>query len=195
NISLLKGKIIHKILENGIPKKDKELHQKLEQAYFQFEVFDDELQEQLQTEIPKLLRSFSQSPFAQRIFSASRWKNEISLTMKLSEDYFTGTLDRIFLNSNGYWEVADFKTNNIRESEVKKTGEKYLMQMKSYAMLMAQLFPGQTDFPVSLYFLVPEREFSRAFSSRQIKEIKQEFTQLINQIKQYYPFGEKGVEE
>ncbi|MCB0298226.1 MAG: PD-(D/E)XK nuclease family protein, partial [Calditrichaeota bacterium] len=61
-------------------------------------------------------------------------------TMRLGGDYLTGTLDRIYRTAEGHWEVADYKTNNIRAAQVAEAGEKYMMQMKSYAMLMAQLF-------------------------------------------------------
>ncbi len=191
NISLLKGKIIHKILEDGLPANEKALQEALEQAFFLYEVFDEELQEQLREEVPELLGPFSQSEFAHRIFSAPDYRTEITLTMRLGEDYFTGTLDRVYVNPVGEWEVADYKTNNITAAEVEQTGQKYLMQMKAYAMLLAQLVPEQSAYPVTLYFLKPGKTFARTFTPGNIREIQNEFLELIREIKRLYPFGEE----
>ncbi len=190
-LSLLKGKIVHQILEDGVPEDDAEMAEQLALAYFQYEVFDREEQEKLNAEIPELLFPFAQSEFARKIFSPAEWKIEISLTMRLGEDYFTGTLDRIFCNPDGTWEVADYKTNNVRAGEVETAGEKYLMQMQSYAMLMAELFPEQENFPVTLYFLKPQKEFTRVYSQDDVRETREDFLALIRQIKEYYPFSDR----
>jgi len=196
SMSLVKGKIVHKILEDGIPGSDAEMLARLEQCFFTYEIFDPGDQQTLKTEVPALLQPFAGSEFAQKIFSAGEWKTEITLTMRLvgdsfgEEDYLTGTLDRIFRNPAGEWEVADYKTNNITAAEVEKTGQKYEMQMKTYALLLAQLFPDQPAYPVSLYFLLPEKEYQKVYSPAEVQEIYREFAGLVARIKEYYPFGE-----
>jgi RecB family exonuclease len=115
--------------------------------------------------------------------------------MRLGSDYLTGTLDRLFRNTAREWEVADYKTNKITVSEVKKIGRKYEMQMQTYALLTAQLFPGQSAYPVSLYFLLPEQEYRIVYTPEDVKNIYIEFTEIIEQIKQYYPFGERLLGE
>lgn len=190
-MSLVKGKIVHKILEEGIPGSDAVMLERLEQCFFTYEIFDAQDQQTLKTEVPALLKPFANSAFAQKIFSAGEWKTEITLTMRLAEDYLTGALDRIFRNPAGDWEVADYKTNNITAAEVVKTGQKYEMQMKTYALLLAQLFPNQPAYPVSLYFLLPEKEYQIIYSPAEVQEIYKEFAGLIARIKEYYPFGER----
>jgi ATP-dependent helicase/nuclease subunit A len=194
-MSLVKGKIVHKILEEGIPANAADLQSRLEQCFFLYEIFDEDQQKELGDEIPRLLNPFAQSDFAKKIFSAGEWKIEISLTMRLGSDYLTGTLDRLFRNIAGEWEVADYKTNNITAGEVAKTGKKYQMQMQTYALLTAQLFPGQPAYPVSLYFLLPEKEYRIVYTPEDVKKIYKEFTEIIEQIKEYYPFGEKLLGE
>ncbi len=193
SLSLLKGKIVHKILEDGLPKNDAAILEKLEAAFFQYEIFDPGEQADFQREIPALLRPFIDSGFAKKVFSAGDSKTEISLTMRLGDDFFTGTLDRIFRNAAGHWEVVDYKTNNIAAKKVEETGAKYLMQMKAYALLMARLFPRQPAFRVTLYFLKPQKIFERVYSRRDVANIRREFTGMIAQIKQLYPFGEKLI--
>ncbi len=192
SLSLLKGKIVHKILENGLPSHKTAILERLEAAFFQYEIFDPADQQDFRREITDLLLPFIQTQFAQNIFAAAESRAEISLTMRLGEDFLTGTLDRIFKNADGAWEVVDYKTNNVQtESEIKKAGEKYLIQMQAYALLMAQLYPEQPEFRVSLYFLKPQQTFARDYSRKNIRQIREKFTGLITQIKKLYPFGEQ----
>lgn len=190
SLSLLKGKIVHKILEDGLPASQAAILDRLETAFFQYEIFDPADRQDFRREITDLLLPFIQTQFAQNIFAAPESRVEISLTMRLGEDFLTGTLDRIFKNADGTWEVVDYKTNNVRTaSEVKKAGEKYLVQMQSYALLMSQMYPEQPAFPVSLYFLKPQRLFARSYSREDIRQIREKFSDLIAQIKKMYPFG------
>ena len=191
NLSLLKGKIVHKILEEGLPVNQEEIAEKLEKAFFYYEVFDPREQGILKEDIPALIGNFAQTEFAKTIFGAAEWKVEISLTMRLGGDYLTGTLDRIYRTAEGHWEVADYKTNNIRAAQVAEAGEKYMMQMKSYAMLMAQLFPGQGSYPVSLYFMKPQQEYRQLFTPAHVQDIQEEFLGLIKRIKQNFPYLER----
>lgn len=115
--------------------------------------------------------------------------------MRLGSDYLTGTLDRIFCNAAGEWEVADYKTNNITAKEVAKTGKKYEMQMQTYALLTAQLFPNQSAYPVSLYFLLPEKEYRIVYTPEDVQKIYKDFANIVERIKEYYPFGEKLLGE
>ena len=190
-LSLLKGKIVHKMLEDGLPADEGELLARLDDAFFQYEIFDEEERTDFRREIPALMLPFIASDTAQEIFGAAAFHNELSLTMRIADDFFTGTLDRVYQNGSGEWEVIDYKTNNIKAAEVQKTGEKYGMQMKGYALLLAQVFPEQTDYRVRLYFLKPQRMFEQVFSPADVDAIKNEFAGIIAQIKQFQPFGDK----
>lgn len=191
HVALLKGKIVHKLLETGLPESPAAMDDRLEQAFFHYEVFDPELQKEMKEEIPDLIRRLGDSDFARQVFAPAEWKAEISLTMKLGKDFFTGTLDRIFRNGEGIWEVVDYKTNRVSAARVAATGADYHMQMESYALLIARLFPGQPRYPVSLYFLFPGVPYQQVYSPRDIERIETRFTGLIEDIRQYYPFGTK----
>lgn len=193
NISLLKGKLVHRVLEEGVPLHPAEVERRLNQALFQFEVFDEETQADLRREIPPLILRFAASADAAEFYAAAQWKSEVSLTMRLGEDYFTGTLDRIFQNEQGAWEVLDYKTNHISAGEVRKTAQKYRMQMESYALLVARLFPGQSQYPVTLYFLHPGAAHREVFTPAQIEKIENKFAGLIAEIKQFHPFNPMNI--
>lgn len=195
NLSLLKGKIVHKILEDGLPPNRDAIMEGIEKAFFYYEVFDPDEQEFLKQDITELIVAFATTDFARKIFSAREWKTEITLTMKLDNDFLTGTLDRIYLSDQGIWEVVDYKTNNIDASDIEKTSEKYQLQRETYAMLMAQLFPQQNIYPVTLYFMKPQQPYPRPprnhFKLLDVNAVKKEFIELIKEIKQNFPYLER----
>jgi len=126
------------------------------------------------------------SPEGQRILFAEEGRNEVSLTMRLGGDYFTGTIDRMFLNESGIWEAADYKTNCISAGQVKSESEKYKWQVEAYALLLSRLHPKQEVYPVSLYYLNPDRVFRQEFSKPDIDRIKLNFEDIILEIKKKY---------
>jgi ATP-dependent helicase/nuclease subunit A len=189
SLGMLKGKIVHKILENGITEDRGELLARLDDVMFQYEIFDAEQQRDLINEIPDMLLRFAATALAKEVFTAPAFHNELSITMSLGDDFFTGTVDRIYKTAGGNWEVIDYKTNHITAEAVEQVGKKYEMQIKGYALLMSRAFPGQTHYTVRLYFLNPGKAYEVRFTPAQIEAIYDEFLSIVGEIKRYKPFG------
>lgn len=188
NLTLLKGKIVHTLLETAWPAAEADIKKRLRDVFYQYEIFDPETKHRLESEIPPMINRFYQSDQAKRIWNAAESKAEVSLTMQLGEDFFTGTLDRIFVNESGLWEVADYKTNAISADKTIATAGKYRMQFRSYALLLSRLYPDQQEFPVSFHFLNPDTRHQEVFHHSDIHDIEKEFLDIITKIKQYFPF-------
>lgn len=181
---LLKGKLIHRFLE--LHREEADADELIDRLLFEYDIFDLELQAQFRRELKSARQKISNSQCGQKIISATEARNEVSLTMRLAGDYFTGTLDRLYRNSEGLWEVADYKTNNIRAGQVQEAGAKYDWQIKAYALLLSRLYPQQQVFPVTLYFLKPDSEYRKIFDLPQIEEIEAFLIETIAEIKQRF---------
>jgi len=184
--SLVKGKIFHRFLELSTQKQMDE-QELLERIFFEFEVFDDSKRQQLKKEIHELKDKMYASEQGRAILQTSQARNELTVTMRLGNDFFTGTIDRIIKNEEGLWQVVDYKTNRIQAAQVAETAQKYDWQMRGYALLLSQLFPQQKVFPVMLYFVHPARLYQIVYSRDEIAVIKREFENLIEKIKRTYP--------
>lgn len=67
--------------------------------------------------------------------------------------YYNGIIDGLVQNTDGEWEIWDWKTNNIvvqKEREEKK--EYYSLQMKLYIYILMYLYPNQQKFRARLLF-------------------------------------------
>lgn len=184
--SLLKGKIVHRYLElQGESMLNED--QLIGQILFEYDVFDAALQKQFKEDILELSVRMAKSDTGKKIIQAKEARNEISITMRLGADYFTGTLDRIYRNDHNEWEVVDYKTNRIRADQLKEEGEKYKWQIKAYALLLSRLYPDQEKYPVSLYFLLPDRLYNKVFTKQEVEETAILFLDTIEEIKDKIP--------
>ena len=109
------------------------------------------------------------------------------MTICLSKDYLTGTLDRIYLDASGNWQVVDYKTNRIVTHKVEQESLRYELQMQAYALMMQKIYPEQKKYSVSLYYLHPDKIFSQTFTDSGLLEIEHSFLEIIAQIKQTFP--------
>ncbi len=183
---LLKGKIVHRYLEL-MPQAVISDRQLIEQILFEFEVFDAALQRRFFEELLQIREQVTQSETARRIVYADEAQNEAGITIRLGKDYLTGTLDRIFRNEAGNREVADYKTNRISAAQVKQESGRYELQMQAYALLLSKIYPGQPEYPVSLYFLHPDTLFTKRFTPAELTEVEADFNKIIQQIKKEFP--------
>jgi ATP-dependent helicase/nuclease subunit A len=169
---LLRGKVLHRYLEL-YP------HGEIDHLFMEYEIYTQTIKQ----EIIRLIKTIAQSSHIHRFFSTHDFKTEIPVTMSVNRDYLTGTLDRIFLNEDGIWEIVDYKTNRITANQVEQIRMRYRWQMDIYALLISRLYPEQERVPITLYFIEPDEIFSREYNKEQIYRIYQEVAEIIHNIK------------
>jgi len=129
----------------------------------------------------------------QSILNAREIRNEVSLTMQLGDDFFTGTIDHMQKDQQGSWQIIDYKTNRISGSQLEQAGKEYEIQIQSYALLLSHLYPGQKSYRVSLYFLAVDKLYEQEFSLKEVQNIKTRFTKIIDEIKRKYPVNSSSL--
>jgi len=187
--ALLWGKVVHRFFqlwaEQG--QADSDL---IDSIFYDFDIFEPPTQQRFTENLKELKNKVERSEQARRIVFAAKGCSEQSVLMRLGDDYFTGTIDRMFLNDQGDCEIVDYKTNRIPASRIPEHAAKYEWQMKSYALLLSRLYPDQKAFPVSLYFLHPDRMHRKTFHRNEIAQIADEIQKIIAEIKRTFPIGE-----
>jgi ATP-dependent helicase/nuclease subunit A len=179
DIAILKGKLLHRYLQ-FFPASDSD------RWLFDLEISDDQLIREFREDLTRLGDKIGQSPVLQRVFSAKNFKNEVKILMPLDADFIVGTLDRIFQNETGHWEVLDYKTNRIRAGQVELLLDKYAIQIETYALLLSHLYPHQPQYVVNFYFTEPDIYHPIRFQPEAMPDIKQKFTGIISEIRQRF---------
>jgi ATP-dependent helicase/nuclease subunit A len=184
DLAIIKGKVIHKYLEL-FPNVD------LDNLLFDFEILNPDFRTELKKELLVFEQRLKESPFLFSILNAKEFKNEISITMKLGDSFLTGTIDKMFKNQNGLWQVVDYKTNKIGTRQIANTAESYRTQIEVYALLLSSIFPEQDNYIITLYFIQPDDNFQKDFKKDELLEIENKLLQTIKEIKKYYPYTDK----
>ena len=70
---------------------------------------------------------------------------------------------------------------------------RYTVQMEIYALLLANVFPEQHAYKIGLYFVYPDKLSSHEYKPAQIKIMEKRYEQMIETIKQFYPYTSKSV--
>jgi ATP-dependent helicase/nuclease subunit A len=177
--ALLKGKLLHRYLQ-FYPR------QEIEHWLFEFEISDQNLIQELKQEIQELAGRIQNSPFIRRVLAAGKSHNEVKVFMQLDTDFITGTLDKLFQNENGQWEILDYKTNRIDPAQVPEVMERYRLQTQTYALLLAHLYPRQAEYAVNFYFTHLDLYHPTVFTSSDIPGLKQNFIKIIREIKNHF---------
>jgi len=186
DLAIIKGKVMHKYLEL-YPNTD------LENLLFEFEILNPNFTNELREDLSIFEERLKNSKFLSEILNAKKYKNEVAVTMKLEDNFLTGTIDKMYKNENGLWEVVDYKTNRINSDQIASAAKSYKIQIEVYALLLSSIFPGQDSYVVTLYFIQPDDYYQKIFTNDELIEVENKLLQTIGKIKQYYPYTKKSI--
>ncbi len=182
--ALLKGKIVHRFLELLASVTDES--ELIERILFEFEVYEARLQQRFREELAAVAQLVRKSDEARAIVFAEQARSEVTMTMRLGRDLLSGTIDRLYRNAEGLWEVVDYKTNRIEPDQIDNEASKYEWQIHIYALMLSKLYPKQKKYPVRLYFLHPNRFWIHTYSLEELASIEKKLKKIILEIKETY---------
>jgi ATP-dependent helicase/nuclease subunit A len=184
--ALLRGVLLHKLMES-YPAIN------INQLLDEVDLSDDQIKERLFKELSDLVKQIDKSHVIKSSLEARDHKNEVGIIKQIGSDFITGTLDRIYKNEQNQWIVLDYKTNHINSGEVPFTAEQYQIQIETYALLIASVYPEQETYPIGLYFIYPDVIHSEVFDKDRLSTVEEKFEKVIQEIKQYYPYTDHPV--
>ena len=174
------GRLVHSILEKEIPLENLD-------SYFSsdknFDGSSIEFNKAGLRNIKNTLSDFFQSKTYHEIKKYKDYKNEFEIYVK-DEDYFLhGIIDKIVFNNNKII-IFDYKTDDIKVTDVEKRGDYYLMQLKFYLYIASKLFKGFDNFEGNLVFIKhPENPVTVSFDNTKIQMLQTEIKSIINSLR------------
>jgi len=123
-----------------------------------------------------------------KILKSGNLRLEETITRKFRNDYFTGTLDLLVEDENGF-HIFDYKTNRL-DKGMDKIYSDYEIQMKFYASLCSELKPEQESFDVTIIFTREEGKYlTKNYSRKEIEDFENDLEGMIQKIKSIEPTG------
>ena len=160
----LKGSVIHSILqeETGEENLDKALDGLLKNQYFdKSEKLSDP--EKFSTDIKNDLQNLYSSSFFKRIKECKNYKNEFELYTLEGEYFLYGIVDKLIIEDEKVL-ILDYKTDNIRETEIDEESKKYADQLHFYSFIVKKLFPAKKVETILLFVKHPEKPVIKGVS-------------------------------
>jgi ATP-dependent helicase/nuclease subunit A len=179
--ALLRGKLIHKYFEE-YPAFD------LDRTLHEFEITDPILTGTLKQDLFETVQRVSGSEQLSEILKAAEFANEVPAMRQIGPDLITGTIDRMYRNRDGRWEIIDYKTNRISRKQVEVTALKYQLQLQVYALLLEGMHPGQEYYQVNLYFTHIDVLYPAVFTAADLQKCAARIGQVIEAIKNWDPY-------
>lgn len=175
------GKIVHSLLEKEISINDLDIYiSGLNDQLKSDSANNEKLSEKLKEDLLGYLASNTYS----EIHRIKNYKNEFEIYVK-DDDYFLhGIIDKLAFDGKTL-KIFDYKTDDIKERDIIKHADYYLMQLKFYLYIASRLFEGFEIFEGCLVFIKhPENPVKLSYDASQIKILQQEIKSIINSIRQ-----------
>ncbi len=117
---------------------------------------------------------------------AAAWQ-EYSLSMPLGDDFLSGTLDLLLVNSNGECEVWDWKTNRLERQNEDDWFDHYRLQLHVYCLLLSYQFPEQKQFIARLLFSRGGTQRVLELNREQLMLFEKDLLRMIGEMKRSQP--------
>jgi ATP-dependent exoDNAse (exonuclease V) beta subunit len=176
----VKGRIIHRILQEEIDKSDlrKYIEELVKQELKNQYNVEEGLQEFI-NDIAGDLEKFYESGTYAEICRFSNYKNEYEV-YSLEENHFLyGIIDRLIIEGKKAI-IIDFKTDDIKKSEIQQRFESYLTQLKFYSYIVSRLYKDIEEFDLKIIFIkYPDENVSLQLKKNDLEEIKTSIKKMV----------------
>lgn len=146
----LLGQLVHAVLEKSdsfiindnidLEKFDASLIESLEKL----DIYSDRVFAKYKEQILAHVSRFVSSGFGKAVLKSKEFYTELNLRAMLNErQMLSGIIDRLYKNTEGDWEILDYKTDRT-EITAKKL-DTYRYQMRFYAYLVSRFTPGAAN--------------------------------------------------
>jgi ATP-dependent helicase/nuclease subunit A len=177
--SKFKGQLIHYALRKNFSREELPVfvEEKLKN------IFSENIPDLLKTEILNDLYLFFDSNEFKFLNSFTNYRNEFEAYLKEEDFYLFGILDKLIFEENKIT-IVDYKTDNIKETELYSSAEKYLPQLKFYAYIISKLFNKKQQVEGRLIFIkYPENPFIFNFDGTADQSIKSGIKLMIESMR------------
>jgi ATP-dependent helicase/nuclease subunit A len=178
--SRLKGRVIHKLLEEEINQQD--LYNKAAIILDKEKISSDE-KKYLLSDILQDLNKYYSSDKYREIKSAEKYKNEYEIYLKMDKFYLYGRIDKVIFTENKI-KIIDYKTDNVIPKNINSGNEQYYSQVRFYSYILSKLFPQIQNFELQIVYLKkPDDAIQFEINNNDFPAIEVEISDMFNSLR------------
>ena len=177
----IRGQIIHKILEEETDARQFEKKVKEEVDKFTNRIAENK--DELTLAIINDVKTYMRSETYKRISRYKAFQNEYEVYSKEDDYYVYGIIDKLIFDDNRLF-IIDYKTDRVKESDIKRKAEHYVPQLKFYAYVLSRKFRDVGKIEVELIFIKhPDKSVKFAFDKNEILSFGEEIKEIVELIR------------
>ncbi len=139
--------------------------------------------EQLIEAVFKNVVDFKKSLFGVEVLSAREVHTEYSINTMFDKDYLTGTIDRLYKDSNGNWNIVDYKTDGVDCAHLVSRADVYKPQLLFYTYLVNKLFQQKIIRGTLVFLRHPSNPMHYIFDEKHFVEFESTIRSVISKIR------------
>ena len=181
----LRGRLFHAIMENidRLDTSGPELETGIRRALVLECPIDDVRAPALIAETAAAVRSVTRSSFWREVLSGQDTRTEFTVSSVLGTDYLSGTMDRVYRDKTGMWNVLDYKTDKVDASNVVARAEGYWPQLQFYALLTYRFFGAPQVRATLLFTSLVDAPLRQEYEAAALLAFESEIQETIIKIK------------
>ncbi len=177
----IRGQIIHKILEEETDAR--QLEKKVKEEVEKFTNRIAENKDELTLAIINDVKTYLQSETYRQINRYKTFQNEYEVYSKEGDYYVYGIIDKLIFDGNRLL-IIDYKTDRVKESDIKRKAEHYIPQLKFYAYVLSRKFRDIGKIEVELIFIKhPDKSVNFTFDNNEIQIFGKEIKEIVGLIR------------
>jgi ATP-dependent helicase/nuclease subunit A len=177
------GIIVHGILEKFQIYSETEIRENIESTLISERLSNRDKLNKYTNDILYKIKIIYNSNTVKDIFSQPEYKTEFTINSAFGEDFLTGTIDRLYKDSEGNWCIVDYKTDKISAENIEQRAESYRGQMLFYSLLVRRLFKQKEVRVCILFTTLPDSPYWFNFSETDIKDFENKLSNILKRIK------------
>jgi len=182
--SAVKGRIIHKILQNDVA--PKELDEFVEKNIKnEIDVFDysENTAQKLKNNILQDINKYFSSSTYKEISTYQTYHNEFEIYLKENDYFLYGIIDKLIIENNKAI-IIDYKTDDISSEEIAQRAKNYLPQLEFYSYITGRFFPDVNEIELKLIFIKhPEKLFQKSIKREYLARIRNNLTKMVDSVR------------
>jgi len=180
----MKGRIIHRILQEEIDKTDlRKYTEELVKQEIKHLNDNNQDYDKFIDDITIDLEKFYESDSYDELSGFSNYRNEYEV-YSLEENYFLyGIIDRLIIEGKKAI-IIDFKTDDIKKSEIQQRFESYLTQLKFYSYIVSRLYKDVEQLELRVIFIRhPDEKMTIKIQADETQGIKNTIKRMVSETR------------
>ena len=181
----LRGRIFHSMMAaaDALTENPSRLLEEARRAFALEAPFGFRTPDQVINDAARLVQAVISSAAWGSIARGTESRTEYTISTSFGDDFLTGTMDRVYRDTDGIWTVLDYKTDSVDRGLIAQRGMLYWPQLEFYGYLVHRYHGADRVRLLLLFTTTPDNVLHKELSSAELEQFGQSLGEVISRIR------------